>query len=282
MPETGLLTSVHWAWDGTELAVPGALDATAIVVDNPGSLTIGSTVWIGGSGPYTLLSVDPDTGDATVSPALIEDYEQGEPVVPDTGGVPGRIWLAEVVLPDADEPIKVVLTNTDLLSMPEGEYIPPKAIRLTDDLAHVVDLPNATPTLDGGFLAAGTLPYTPPPQPTEAPSASPAPTVLPVVRGLQVVVAPQPVYTTLTYEVSTNPAFTNVVKTLTTEDNSVFLLDLPSATDLYVRVTASNVVGAAAPSAPVGPFRTILLEATDVGDFTITAKKFNTSTHVLY
>jgi hypothetical protein len=146
MAESGLLTAVRWEWDGTELTSDAAVNATQVIVKDQFTLFPDRVIYIGGTGPYTITGIVDTT--VTLSPPLLVAMEDGEPVVPDSGGGPGKVWIAEVLLLDAEEPIEVMLVTKDLTVLPEGEYDPPKAILLSDDLERVLDTPGSTPILD--------------------------------------------------------------------------------------------------------------------------------------
>jgi hypothetical protein len=178
MAESGLLIEVKWEWDGTEALNTAALGTDEIVVNDITALSKSDTVWHGETGPYTITDRDEDTDTVTVTPVLAEAVEEGDPVVPDVGGAPGQVWLAVVVLPDADRPVEVPITVYDLVVMPEGTYDPPKAIVLNDTLDEVIDLPNSTPVISGGYIPDDTLP---PPVVSdgEAPPSSPQAEVIP-------------------------------------------------------------------------------------------------------
>lgn len=149
--ESGLLTAVFWQWIGTELLLDAAAGDTTIFVRNPESVSPNEVVWVGDSGPHRILYLD---GSAVIlETALTLPCEESEPVAPDMGGEPGQVWYAEVVLPDNDRPIEVTMTWQDRLTLPEGEYDPPRAIVLSEDLQRIVDLPNQTPTVQYDSIA---------------------------------------------------------------------------------------------------------------------------------
>jgi hypothetical protein len=151
MATNGLLLEVRSQWGGTELSVDHAAAVTTLFVESAGTLSEGSDVWVQGSGPYTVVGVDQDAGSVTLQDGLDAAYEEGSPIVPDSGGQPEKVWVAEVMLPDARQPIEVPLTIHDLAVMPEGAYDPPWSILLTDDLASVEDV-NHPPVIDPSLL----------------------------------------------------------------------------------------------------------------------------------
>lgn len=271
MAETGLLVEVRWEWDGTETVADSALGTDTITVLDPDTLSIEDTIWIGGEGPYVVTEIVDDV--VTIDPVLAADVDEGEPVVPDAGGGPGQIWLADVILPDADQPVEVQMTIHDLIVMPEGIYDPPKAIALEDDLSAIIDLPGNLPSIQGSLIAPGTLP----PDVTEvvAPGTSPVPTISggigvllvrwdPIVGGSDFLVQ---------VHLSTNPAFVAVLDdpdTLvgTTNGTQFWIRNQADGSDLeyivpnadpliqvprvyYVSLIAYNTDGEAAPSAVV-------------------------------
>jgi hypothetical protein len=286
--ETGLLISVRWEWNGTELAVDAPIGATSLTVLDAEALSNAEVFYVGDSGPY---AADAVSGNVVgITPALTVACEEGEPVAPDAGGEPSRVWLAEVLMPDAEKPIEVMLTATDLLSMPEGEYDPRRPILLSDDLASVVDpRPGGSPSLDGGLIDPDTFPDGiggGTPMPTAPPETSPGLAVSSSTRGVTAYALGQPpdIHTVLTYEVATDAAFGSVILTVPTRQTVATLAPLPPRTDLWVRVTASNDLGPATggPGPAVGPVRTVTIEPIDIADLSLTADKFNTSTHVLF
>lgn len=140
MTETGLLTEVRSEWTGTVVAVDAAAGATTLTVDHIDALSTREVVWISGTGPYTITAIAGSV--ITVTPALTEDMDEGDPVVPDAGGQPAQIWVAEVVLADADQPIEVQLSWLDRITLSERIYDPPRAVTLSDDLTRIVNLPD--------------------------------------------------------------------------------------------------------------------------------------------
>lgn len=157
MSESGLLVEVKWEWDGTEVLVDTTSGNDEIVVENITALTEEGLIWIAEEGPYTITNLDEDTATITVSPSLTSDVEEGDPIVPDVGGTPAKVWVAIVILPDSDEPVEVPLTVFNLAVMPEGTYDPPRNIILADDLASVIDLPGTDPQVSGEYIPPGTI-----------------------------------------------------------------------------------------------------------------------------
>lgn len=153
----GLLTNVRWEWDGADLAADAAAGATVLTVTDPDPYTVDDKIWVEETGPYLITAIDEDAFTLTIYPGLTEAVEDGAPVAPDVGGEGGRVWLANVVIPDSDLPIDVPLVFHDLLGLSEGEYNPPKLITLTADYDSVVDVPGSTPSFDAGFLDPSTL-----------------------------------------------------------------------------------------------------------------------------
>lgn len=201
MSESGLLLEVKWEWDGTTVstAVTG-IGATGLTVDDVAALSEEESVWIGEGGPYDIVVLDEDNGNITIDPGLTEAVEEGDPVVPDVGGQPARVWVAVVLLPDTDEPIEVPLVFTDLLAMPEGVYDPPLAIYIADDLESVVDLPGQLPTIDGVLIPPDTLP---PPVTSDgdAPPFSPQPEVIAGIGAFFLRWTPPPNDDSMSFEV---------------------------------------------------------------------------------
>jgi hypothetical protein len=154
----GLLTDVRWEWTGTELTADLLTGETVLPVLDPESITAGEFVWVAGTGPYEITGVDVDAATFTITPGLSADADNGTEVALDIGGQPGRVWVCEVILPDADGPVEVPLVYTDLLALPEGTFDPPVAILLSDDLNHVLDLPGQMPMIDGALIDPETLP----------------------------------------------------------------------------------------------------------------------------
>ena len=157
MPEAGLLTEVRWEWDGTEVTADAALGASTFTVLDPEAIAVGDSIWFGETGPHKVTALDEETGLVTVSPALTEALEESDPVVPDVGGQPARVWIAEVVLADSETPVEVMLSTSEVLILPEGMYDPPAAIILSDDLDRVVDLPGQYPMVDATVIDPDTV-----------------------------------------------------------------------------------------------------------------------------
>lgn len=154
----GLLTDVRWEWTGTEVTSDLLLGETVLPVLDPESIAAGENVWIAETGPYEITDVDVDASTFTVEPGLIVDIDRGTEVARDIGGQPGRAWVAEVILPDADRPVEVPLTIHDLGVMPEGTYDPPVAIVISNDMEKVENLPGSLPSIDGSYIPPTTIP----------------------------------------------------------------------------------------------------------------------------
>jgi hypothetical protein len=152
MATNGLLTEVRWEWYGTELSADEAASQTILSVVNASALSLDQVIWVGTSGPYTIIDIDYDNDIITVDLALPGAFDAGTEVVPDIGGQPGQMWLAEVILQDAEDPIEVPLKINDLLSMPEGTYDPPVSIIISDDLENVIDLPGTLPSITSDYV----------------------------------------------------------------------------------------------------------------------------------
>ena len=154
----GLLTDVRWEWTGTEVTADLIAGTTVLPVLDPEAITEGENVWIAETGPYEILEADVDAATFTVTPGLLLDIDSETEVATDIGGQPGRAWVCEVVLADADVPIEVPLTVHDLAVMPEGFYDPPVVIVLSDDLESVENLPGSLPVIDGVYVPPESLP----------------------------------------------------------------------------------------------------------------------------
>jgi phosphohistidine swiveling domain-containing protein len=154
----GLLIDVRWEWTGTEVTADLLIGATVLPVLDPEAITVGENVWIAETGPYEILERDEDAATFTVTPGLIVDIDSGTEVATDIGGQPGRAWVAEVVLPDAERPIEVPLTIHDLAVMPEGTYDPPVGIVLSNDMEKVENLPGSLPSIPGEYIPPDSLP----------------------------------------------------------------------------------------------------------------------------
>lgn len=261
MAETGLLLEVRWEWDGTELAADAVQGADTISLLDPFALTVGDTIWLGqepGENPYEIVTIDMTTGNATITPVLLVAFDEGTAVVPDVGGQPGKVWVAEVLLPDADEPIEVPLTVHDLSVMPEQVYDPPIAITISDDLRSVIDLPGNQPRVSGSWVSPIGLP---PAEPTEAPAVSPVPDVFGTVDSLVVTTDPDAVApgTTVDYHISLTEDFEPSSSTLaiSSPSNVVMINVLPDGTPLsldatyYLKTVAHNIIGSAPASISV-------------------------------
>ena len=147
MAVNGLLTEVRWEWYGTELLEDTSLGDASFPVVDAASLSLGQVIWVGSTGPYAVTGIDFDSDTISLDSGLLDDFDAGIEVVPDIGGKPGQLWIAGVILPDAEEPIEVPLVASNLLYMPEKIYDPPVAIVLSNDLEHVVDLPGSYPRI---------------------------------------------------------------------------------------------------------------------------------------
>lgn len=154
----GLLTDVRWEWTGTEVTAGLPIGTTVLPVLDPEAITAGENVWIAETGPYEILETDVDAATFTVTPGLSIDIDSGTEVATDIGGQPGRAWVAEVILADADRPVEVPLTIHDLAVMPEGTYDPPVGIVISDDMEKVENLPGSLPQIPGEYIPPDSLP----------------------------------------------------------------------------------------------------------------------------
>jgi hypothetical protein len=258
MAESGLLTEVKWEWDGTEATAASLTGTDTVSVLDPGTLTDNDIVWIDDA-QYDVTSV---TGSVVeFSPVLAEDVDEGDPIIPDAGGQPGKIWLAVVIVPDTDRPIEVIMTGYDLLALPEGEYDPPQPIVLADDLASIIDpTPGFYPSVSIESIPVDDLPD--PEAPVDPPAVSPPITTTGMVDAIVLTSGNTDAASTeINYHMSTVDGFTPDATTLlpgsptrqtvftvtTLPDGAPLLLD----TTYYFRTVAANVVGEATPGAQV-------------------------------
>jgi hypothetical protein len=165
MAESGLLTEVKCLWDGTETTADASAGATTLTVLDPTAVSVGDTVWnpmsVVGSPPVmeskVVTAVDETTSIVTLDSALTNAWLEASPVVPDQGGGPGQVWLADVVVPSQEEPIEVMLGWTDLLSLSEGIYEIPIPVDLEDDLSAISNTPGQFFPVGGSRLAADAI-----------------------------------------------------------------------------------------------------------------------------
>jgi hypothetical protein len=118
--------------------------------------------------------------------------------------------------------------------------------------------------------------------PIAPPASSPSFTVGVLFKTLTVQTDSIEVYTTLRYQVALDAAFTQISLTVEDRQTYVQLSPLPAGVDLWVRVTAFNDVGSAAPSPASGPYQTVLIANNDVSNTTLTMQKFRNSLHLIY
>ena len=183
--ESGLLLEVRWEWGGTEVSAAVSAGASTIEVLAVNDLTVDERVWPDGeAGPHTITDVNLYDSTIMIDPPLTVDLDEGDPIVPDTGAGPAQVWVAEVLLADADEPIEVPLTAKDLMVMPEGVYDPPRSIIISDDYERVIDLPGQFPQASYDVLDPDTAPD--PVPPTPEPPYTPEFTLTGMPRGIMV------------------------------------------------------------------------------------------------
>lgn len=140
------------------------------------------------------------------------------------------------------------------------------------------DAVDKVPNIDGTYIDPETLPAPPEPGPTEPPASSPTFEVQVLFRSLVVKTAAIDMYTTLTYEVSTDSSFTSIILSVATRQTFVQLSPVPAGTDLWIRVTASNDLGSATPSAASGPHQTRMIDPSDVTDAILVANEVYSQT----
>lgn len=265
------------------------LDRVDTFALNGGSATISvydETTQISES--LTYLSVDPATNIMLLAAPTVNAYPEGTDVI----GV-GETTVATVDLEDGFEPVRAELSHALKSStvLAEGQRGRGDVERvLIDEISGrwmLVEVLGKRNLIDGAAIdPTTTIPAesVPDPGPTEPPASSPTITVTPFSRSLNIYASgAQPdIWTVLTYEVALDPAFATIVQSVTTRSSSATIAPTPDRTDLYARVTASNVHGSAPPSPTVGPVRTMLIESVDVADFALNVKKLLSSTHKLY
>lgn len=221
MGTNGLLTDVRWEWTGTEVTADLLTGVTVLPVLDPESITADENVWIAGTGSYRITDVDVDASTFTITPGLLLDIDRGTEVAKDIGGQPGRAWVAEVILPDAERPVEVPLTIHDLAVMPEGTYNPPVAIVLSDDLDSVENLPGSLPIVDGSYLLPDSVPL-PPSSDGNPPPLSPQPEVISGIGAFYLRWTPPVNNDPMRFEVHVSPdsGFTPDADTLYSETSS--------------------------------------------------------------
>src|SRR5262245_18824201 len=263
MATNGLLIAVRWEWDGTELTADAAAGVTVLNVLDSYALSIDETCWVGGTGPYTVTDQDEVADTITITPALSAAMETATEVAPDVGGQPAQVWVAEVDLPDALEPIEVPLTVHDLAVMPEGEYDPPVAIIISDDLQSVIDLPGNLPVVSGDYIPPETLP---PPTASDGfpPALSPQPEVIGGLGAFFLRWVPPSNADSMRFEVHVSPndgfvptsdtfytevsAYSVTVRSLASIDTNTGLhVPFQYDTNYYFRLVAKDVDGSAPP-----------------------------------
>jgi hypothetical protein len=158
----GLLNEVRWEYIGPTLAVDMPSGSTILELDFA-EISAGERVWVGSEGPFIVTENDDEAVTITIESPLIETWEESTNVSPDIGGAPGKRWVAEVTIIDAEEPIEVPLTIHDLAVMPEGPYEQPVTILISDDYQRVIDLPGAQPVISGEYIPPDSLPPAPTP-----------------------------------------------------------------------------------------------------------------------
>ncbi len=215
-------------------------------------------------------------------------YQEGADVI-----TPGETTMVDVDLDDGEDPVPCELshalkTSTVLAEGQRGDMSNAERV-IIDEIAGrwmLVEVIGQRNLIDAGALDPTTqIPpeMVPDSGPTEAPASSPGVSVTPSSRALNVyATSPIDIWTTLVYEVALDVDFTNVLQTIRTRQVAITIGPTPDRTDMWVRATAENDIGAADPGPVTGPVRTMLIESVDVADFGLTAKKFATSDHMVF
>jgi microcystin-dependent protein len=170
--ENGLLTEVRAHWVGTETSAAAPSGASSVTALDASDISPGDTIWLDGAVPMGVNAVDYTTNVVTLAGTLAAAYDVATPLVPDAGGSPAQEWWAEVLLPNAEEPIEVPVTFHDRGFLEERAYEPPIPVDLYDDLSGIEDIPGAEMLIPQSS-------YVPPDlstilTPTSVPAGSPA------------------------------------------------------------------------------------------------------------
>jgi len=139
----GLMTGTSWTWGGTETTADASAGATSLVVLDSDCLTVGDPLWLAadeGTTTYEVTGIDYDTETVTFTPGLAEDLDIGSPVIPDAGGRPLKVYVAEVVIEDSEEPIDVPLSWLQATSLPLGDFATPVPVVMPNDLSRIRNL----------------------------------------------------------------------------------------------------------------------------------------------
>lgn len=242
MTVNGLLTDIRWSWNGSDLSEAVTTGGTVLQVDNPTVYAVGDQVAFADDTVLYAVTgidvVDDDNGALTIDPPLVADWDVTTTVVIWQGGQPGRTWVGEVVIPEAEEPIEVVLKWNDRITFTEGQVEPPKPITLSDDLETIVDLPSQQPLIAADAIDPSTIPSGDN-TPTEPPATSPTLFAQGTVNAIILHTLDVAGTTTLEYHVSVTEGFTPDSTTLLAETRSqVFVVTtLPDGTALALGTT---------------------------------------------
>lgn len=157
MAERGEVRAVAFMPMGSELQADVTIGALTLTVDNSvdfdedgGSLAVNGLT-------YDYTTIDHDTGILTLASALTVAAVAGDRINVWSGGQIATEYTAFVSLGDGDE-VEVPIPYGERDLWPEGEYLSPVLVDLSDDLESMLGVPGRTPLRDGTFIDPLTAP----------------------------------------------------------------------------------------------------------------------------
>lgn len=152
MSVNGLVTSVQWVPQGSELTAAAILGATTLAVESTVDFDdAGGDLEINGD-RYEYETCDEDALTVTLTSGLLAAAAADDRVFVVAGGQVAVDYLAFVTMGEGDD-AEVEIPFSARALWPEGDYTNPVPVLLSDDLETIESVPGRTPEIDGGNLA---------------------------------------------------------------------------------------------------------------------------------
>lgn len=156
MSVNGLVTSVAWVPQGSELTAAAIIGATTLYVESTVDFDdAGGDLEINGD-RYEYDSCDEDADTITLTTPLTAAVAEDDRVLVVSGGQTAIEYVAFVTMGEGDD-AEVAIPYEQRDKWPEGAYDEPVPVVLSNDLEMILSVPGRTPIVDGSFLDPDTV-----------------------------------------------------------------------------------------------------------------------------